>query len=161
MKEAIIKEPLIFVDYCFEDVLLLEKIYYKKINTHNLLLKNTFNLSNEFLISEDEFPMTNGSLVHKSFIFVLMDYVKKNCEYEKFILAVHKLGILNTEHPSYRDHIIHYKVMYSNIPQAVETLKKRSRGPLDDTFFNYEVFEFTAFNCASIPYFLTFDKKTT
>ena len=159
MIETVKQLPETFVDYCFGDVEILEKLYWKKIKTHNQLLKEVFNLSPRSLLWESHFTMSTSSLVNKSFINVIMDHAEKEGCFEEFISPSYKLGVLNTGTKNYKSNLVKFRMMVSNIDYTLKEMINDVKGSFKSSFFNYDVFEFDVFNSASIPFFLTCDTK--
>ena len=87
--------------------------------------KQLFNVGDRFLINPYKFSTTLGSLVNRSFINVLNDFIdKKDCSYE-FTLSVYKLGILNTHNSNYKKNVEIFNSRFSDIPKLIEEFKEK------------------------------------
>lgn len=163
MLQALKNKPVTFIRYGFGDIYVLIQIFWKKIKTHNKLLKHVFGLKHKYVFNQFDFPLTNGSLINKSFIKLLMNYAESEGVSGEFLLTIHKLGILNTSHSDYKKNVKKFNKIFSskqNIKNAIKECAESENKNIKNLFFNYDCFEFTVFNSASIPMFLTSDSKT-
>ena len=81
------------------------------------------NINDDFLLKEHKSPLTNGSLVKKSFISFLMQYYHEKVCTDRVLLTVHKWGLLNVSHPGYKKNLESYNKFFSNVQETLEKLK--------------------------------------
>lgn len=161
MSAAVKFHPVDYIKYAIGDVQVLNPILRQKINNHNKLLTDTFQMKKESLFNEFDFPLTQGSLINKTYLKVFFQNIEREVDLTHFTYAGFKLGILNRKHKKY---LWNLQIFRDSFRHRTDPLDIQFEGYIYPTlkdFFNYNIFSFSVFNSASVPYFLSADKKTS
>ncbi len=102
MNEALMQVPRDFLQYGFNDVLILEELLEVVISSFNNILKDVFK-ELKFVYTHTNIPMTIGSIVNQLYDFYFNNVLLSNDDLNFIALA--KISILDSFNPDYQENL--------------------------------------------------------
>lgn len=129
MAEPLVKMPIIFLEYAFNDVIILEETFELVLSSFNNILKDIFK-EKEYKFTHSNINTTIGSLVNKLFNYYFNNVYLKNDPFNYIALA--KVSILNPLNKNYKRNLELIRIVIENPGRVnLEKLQKE-----DSKLFN-------------------------